>query len=105
MQSSSQLFPVALLSAELRGDLTEDVYRLKPNNSPDSSVELAVTRLGLPDGRRGVPVILRPGAIGADDNARVLGRRPRLRGEVEAEAGGAAEQGATPRVSGALAAH
>lgn len=48
---------------------------------------------------RGVPVILRPGAIGADDIARVLGRRPRLRGE------GAAEQGATPRVSGALAAH
>ena len=54
---------------------------------------------------RGVPVILRPGAIGADDIARVLGRRPRLRGEFEAEAGGAAEQGATPRVSGALAAH
>jgi len=54
---------------------------------------------------RGVPVILRPGAIGVDDIARVLGRRPRLRGEVEAEAGGAAEQGAPPRVSGALAAH
>ena len=52
---------------------------------------------------RGVPVILRPGAIGADEIARVLGRRPRLRGEVEAEH--AAEQGATPRVSGALAAH
>ncbi len=52
---------------------------------------------------RGVPVILRPGAIGADDIARVLGRRPRLRGEVDA--GNAAEEGATPRVSGALAAH
>ena len=52
---------------------------------------------------RDVPVILRPGAIGADDIARVLGRRPRLRGEVEA--GNAAEEGATPRVSGALAAH
>ncbi|WP_298595683.1 L-threonylcarbamoyladenylate synthase [Zoogloea sp.] len=50
---------------------------------------------------RGVPVILRPGAIGADDIARVLGRRPRLRAELE----GAAEEGATPRVSGALAAH
>ena len=50
---------------------------------------------------RGVPVILRPGAIGVDDIARVLGRRPRLRGEVD----GAAEEGATPRVSGALAAH
>ncbi|WP_447747664.1 alpha/beta fold hydrolase [Pseudomonas nicosulfuronedens] len=63
MQSSSQLFPVALLSAELRGDLTEDVYRLKPNNSPDSSVELAVTRLGRPQGRRGVPVILLHGSF------------------------------------------
>ena len=52
---------------------------------------------------RGVPVILRPGAIGADEIARVLGRRPRLRGEVDA--GNAAEEGATPRVSGALAAH
>ena len=50
---------------------------------------------------RGVPVILRPGAIGADEIARVLGRRPRLRGEIES----AVEEGATPRVSGALAAH
>ena len=50
---------------------------------------------------RGVPVILRPGAIGADEIARVLGRRPRLRGEAES----AVEEGATPRVSGALAAH
>ncbi|MBB4864495.1 pimeloyl-ACP methyl ester carboxylesterase [Pseudomonas nitritireducens] len=63
MQSSSQLFPVALMSAELRGDLTEDVYRLKPNNSPDSSVELAVTRLGRAQGRRGVPVILLHGSF------------------------------------------
>ena len=47
MQSSSKLFPVALVSAELRGDLTEDIYRLKPRNSPDTSVELSVTRLGL----------------------------------------------------------
>lgn len=63
MQSSSQLFPVALMSAELRGDLTEDVYRLKPNNSPDSSVELALTRLGQSAGRRGVPVILLHGSF------------------------------------------
>ncbi len=48
---------------------------------------------------RDVPVILRPGAIGADDIARVIGRRPRLRGEeAQADAG-------APRVSGALAAH
>ncbi|TWI53480.1 alpha-beta hydrolase superfamily lysophospholipase [Pseudomonas duriflava] len=46
MQSSSQLFPVGLIRAELYGNLTEDVYLLKPNNSPDPSVELALTRLG-----------------------------------------------------------
>ncbi|MHB9800314.1 alpha/beta fold hydrolase [Pseudomonas sp. MT3] len=63
MQSSSQLFPVALLSAEFRGDLTEDIYRLKPGNSPDSSVELALTRLGLREGSRGAPVILLHGSF------------------------------------------
>ena len=65
MQSSSQLFPVALISAERRGDLSEDVYRLKPANSPDISVELAVTRLGMADATqvRGVPVILLHGSF------------------------------------------
>ena len=65
MQSSSNLFPVALISAERRGDLSEDVYRLKPGNSPDYSVELAVTRLGMADGSdiRGVPVILLHGSF------------------------------------------
>lgn len=65
MQSSSHLFPVALLSAERRGDLSEDVYRIKAANSPDPSVELAVTRLGLADQprARGVPVILLHGSF------------------------------------------
>ncbi|MBC2657134.1 alpha/beta fold hydrolase [Pseudomonas sp. MSSRFD41] len=65
MQSSSNLFPVALISAERRGDLSEDVYRLKPGNSPDPSVELAVTRLGLADapGAQGVPVVLLHGSF------------------------------------------
>ncbi|MEN0107417.1 MAG: alpha/beta fold hydrolase [Pseudomonas sp.] len=65
MQSSSDLFPVALMSAEFRGDLSEDVYRLKPSNSPDFSVELALTRLGMADHgeERGVPVILIPGSF------------------------------------------
>jgi predicted alpha/beta hydrolase len=65
MQSSSLLFPVALISAERRGDLVEDVYRLKPGNSRDFTVELAVTRLGLaasPDAR-GVPVVLLHGSF------------------------------------------
>lgn len=64
MQSSSSLFPVALLVAERRGDLAEDVYRIKAANSPDASVELAVTRLGLADHpARGVPLILLHGAF------------------------------------------
>ncbi len=65
MQSSSELFPVALISAEIRGDLSEDVYRLKPGNSPDASVELALTRLGRADHetQRGVPVVLIPGSF------------------------------------------
>ncbi|MBB1519816.1 alpha/beta fold hydrolase [Aquipseudomonas guryensis] len=64
MQSSSELFPVALISAELRGDLSEDVYRLKPGNSPDYSVELALTRLGHANQEnRGVPVILLHGSF------------------------------------------
>lgn len=65
MQSSSKLFPVALISAELRSDLSEDVYRLKPGNSPDSSVEVALTRLGRAghEHQRGVPVILIPGSF------------------------------------------
>lgn len=65
MQSSSRLFPVALVGAELRGDLSEDIYLLKPRNSPDAGVELAVTRLGRADtpGSRGVPVILLHGSF------------------------------------------
>lgn len=65
MQSSSNLFPVALISAERRGDLSEDVYRLKPGNSPDGTVELAVTRLGLADvaQSRGIPVVLVHGSF------------------------------------------
>lgn len=65
MQSSSELFPVALIGAEIRGDLSEDVYRLKPGNSPDPSVELALTRLGLvdQDAGRGVPVVLLHGSF------------------------------------------
>lgn len=65
MQSSSNLFPVALISAERRNDLIEDVYRLKPGNSPDFTVELAVTRLGrgATPNVRGVPIILLHGSF------------------------------------------
>ncbi len=65
MQSSSELFPVALISAEIRGELTEDVYLLKPNNSPDNTVELALTRIGLRErsGDLGEPVVLLHGSF------------------------------------------
>ncbi|MBN8498513.1 L-threonylcarbamoyladenylate synthase [Accumulibacter sp.] len=55
------------------------------------------------DFSRDVPEILRPGAITPEDIARVIGRRPRVRGEAEAVA--SAQTAVAPRVSGALAAH
>lgn len=64
MQSSSRYFPVSLASAELRGEVSEDVYRLRPGNSPDLSVELALTRLGPAKGEpSGTPVILLHGGF------------------------------------------
>jgi L-threonylcarbamoyladenylate synthase len=82
------------------------------------------------DFSRDVPEILRPGAIGPEDIARVIGRRPRVRGEalpevdemaaVQERADGASAAAtrvvalaeatsgsvqSAPRVSGALAAH
>ena len=47
MKSSSELFPVSLIRAEIIADtFIEDTYLVKPNNSPDKSVQIAVTRLG-----------------------------------------------------------
>ncbi len=45
MKSSSQLFPVELVSAEDRGNHIEDIYSLKPNTSDDKSVEIALIHL------------------------------------------------------------
>ena len=45
MKSSSRYFPVRLMVAEQSDGLAEDVYLLKPNNSDDKTVELAVTHL------------------------------------------------------------
>ncbi|MAZ87736.1 MAG: alpha/beta hydrolase [Cellvibrionaceae bacterium] len=59
MKSSSRFFPARLMSAEVFGQYAEDVYLLKPNNSPDKSVELAVThltRVGAAVGK--VPLVL-----------------------------------------------
>lgn len=45
MKSSSQLFPVELVSAEYREHFYEDLYSLKPNKSHDKSVEIALLHL------------------------------------------------------------
>lgn len=45
MKSSSDLFPVELVSAEHRGSYFEDLYSVKHNRSADRSVEVAVLHL------------------------------------------------------------
>ena len=45
MKSSSELFPVELVSAEHRGTYFEDLYSVKHNRSHDRSVEVAVLHL------------------------------------------------------------
>ena len=52
------------------------------------------------DFSRDVPEILRPGAIGPEDIARVIGRRPRVRGEDDGE-GSAGQQGEPRRTADA----
>ncbi|MEX0623812.1 MAG: alpha/beta fold hydrolase [Saccharospirillum sp.] len=58
MKSSSQYFPVALLSAEYKEGIYEDVYSLKPNTSTDNTVEIALVRLHSEQISRGHPVLL-----------------------------------------------
>lgn len=67
MKSSSELFPVALMKAEVVAErFVEDTYLLKPNNSVDKSVQIALTRLGFADNQNkhsGKPVILVHGSF------------------------------------------
>lgn len=58
MKSSSQFFPVALLSAEYKEGIYEDVYSLKPNNSEDTTVEIALVRLHSEQDSPGHPVLM-----------------------------------------------
>lgn len=62
MKSSSQLFSVSLIRADvIEADLIEDTYLIKPDNSPDLTVKIAVTRLGSnSEGTqtRGMPIVL-----------------------------------------------
>ncbi len=61
------MFPVTLLRADLVANrFIEDTYLLKPNNSLDKSVQIAVTRLGFyqdSNENRGTPVILMHGSF------------------------------------------
>lgn len=77
----------------VRQELGDRVAMILDGGACDVGLESTILDLS-----RDVPVILRPGAIGVDDIARVIGRRPRLRGEE-------VQPDAAPRVSGALAAH
>lgn len=60
MKSSSELFPVTLLTAELKDDWNEDTYLLKPNNSGDTTVEFALTRFSAEHERLGQPILWLP---------------------------------------------
>ncbi|GAA5162741.1 L-threonylcarbamoyladenylate synthase [Viridibacterium curvum] len=71
-------------------ELGESVAMILDGGACDVGIESTILDLS-----RGEPVILRPGMIGADAIAAVIGRRPRLPAVSED----------APRVSGALAAH
>lgn len=95
-------------AAHVRDELGERVAMILDGGACPVGIESTII-----DFSRDVPEILRPGAITADDIARVIGRRPRVRGEAM-QGGGAradaaaidnADAPAAPRVSGALAAH
>ena len=112
-------------AAHVQEELGERVALILDGGACEVGIESTIL-----DFSRDVPEILRPGAIGPEDIARVIGRRPRVRGEAlpevdEMVAGqgraGDASAAATrvvalaeatsgsvqsaPRVSGALAAH
>lgn len=47
MKSSSQLFSVTLMQADVVGDRTDDVYLVKHGRDPDQSVQVALSHVGL----------------------------------------------------------
>jgi L-threonylcarbamoyladenylate synthase len=109
-------------AAHVQEELGERVALILDGGACEVGIESTIL-----DFSRDVPEILRPGAIGPEDIARVIGRQPRVRGEVQPEVdataagrsnadGAGAGAGGTdavvpaaadsaPRVSGALAAH
>ena len=65
MKSSSDIFPVRLLRADIWDDLAEDIYLIKHNRDKDQTVEVAVSRLGMADQTvaPGYPVVLVHGSF------------------------------------------
>jgi L-threonylcarbamoyladenylate synthase len=93
-------------AAHVRDELGDQVALVLDGGPCEIGIESTILDLS-----RGNPVILRPGAISADDIARVLGRRPQLRttsaadGSDEPNGDGDGKAAREPRVSGSLAAH
>ncbi|MBD5805103.1 Threonylcarbamoyl-AMP synthase [Azoarcus sp. Aa7] len=86
-------------AAHVREELGDKVALVLDGGPCQVGIESTILDLS-----RDTPVILRPGAISADDIARVIGRRPATR-TAHAEEGAAAADSDRPRVSGSLAAH
>ena len=65
MKSSSDIFPVRLLRADIWDDLAEDIYLIKHNRDKDKTVEIAVSRLSMADQTSppGFPVVLVHGSF------------------------------------------
>ncbi|MDF1763329.1 MAG: hypothetical protein P1U57_07970, partial [Oleibacter sp.] len=66
MKSSSRLFPVTLLRADMMGPLAEDTYLIRHGRDSDPSVQIAVSRLMLSDEKpdvRGFPIVLVHGSF------------------------------------------
>ncbi|MCK9985062.1 MAG: L-threonylcarbamoyladenylate synthase [Azoarcus sp.] len=86
-------------AAHVREELGDKVALVLDGGPCQVGIESTILDLS-----RDAPVILRPGAISADDIARVIGRRPATR-TAHAEEGVPAAESDQPRVSGSLAAH
>lgn len=83
-------------AAHVRQELGDRVALIVDGGPCEVGLESTILDLS-----RGEAMILRPGGIGADAIAQVIGRQPYLRGEVPSDASAPP----LPRVSGALAAH
>ncbi len=86
-------------AAHVRDELGDRVAMVLDGGPCAIGIESTIVDLS-----RGQPVILRPGAVSAEDIAAIIGRRTAHRGEITAVANNETSDD-TPRVSGSLAAH